>query len=65
MWPIHAKYQHLTGIVDLANAQPLSERGAAGFLSRARRAKLRFVDGFLDDLEEHVAHMRGDVSIVA
>jgi DNA (cytosine-5)-methyltransferase 1 len=65
MWPVHAKYQHLSDIVDLANAQPLSERGAAGFLSRARRARLRFVDGFLDDVEEHVAHVRGEVSVVA
>ena len=65
MWPIHARYHHLSDIVDLSKAQPLSERGAAGFLSRARRAKLRFVDGFLDDLEEHVAHMRGEVSVVA
>jgi DNA (cytosine-5)-methyltransferase 1 len=65
MWPIHAKYQHLSDVVDLANAQPLSERGAMGFLSRARRAKLRFADGFLDDLDEHIAFMRGDVSVVA
>jgi DNA (cytosine-5)-methyltransferase 1 len=62
MWPIQASYQHLSDVVELPSAQPLSERGAAGFLSRARRAKLRFVDGFLDDLEEHVAYMRGEVS---
>lgn len=65
MWPIHASYQHLSDIVDLPNAQPLSERGAAGFLSRARRASLRFADGFLDDLDEHVAFMHGEVSGVA
>lgn len=65
MWPVHAKYQHLSDVVDLSNAQPLSERGAAGFLLRARRAKLRFADGFLDDLDEHIAFMRGDVSVVA
>lgn len=65
MWPIHAKYQHLSDLVDLATAQPLSERGAAGFLSRARRAQLRFAEGFLDDLDEHVAFMRGEVSVVA
>lgn len=65
MWPSHAAYQHLSAVVDLAQARPLSERGAAGFLSRARRAKLRFAEGFLDDLEEHVAFMRGDVSVVA
>lgn len=65
MWPTHERYQHLGDVVDLPSAQPLSARGAAGFLSRARRAKLRFVDEFLDDLEEHVALMGGEVSIVA
>lgn len=34
--------------------QPLSLRGASGFLSRARRSNLRFSDGFLDDLERYV-----------
>lgn len=37
----------------------LSERATAGFLSRARRAKLRFHDGFLDAVEDHLAAMRG------
>jgi len=64
MWPVHATYKHLSDVVDLVNAQPLSERGAAGFLSRARRAKLRFADGFLDDLDEHIAFMRGEGSVV-
>jgi DNA (cytosine-5)-methyltransferase 1 len=65
MWPKHERYQHLAEVVDLSSAQPLSARGAAGFLSRARRAKLRFVEEFLDDLEEHVALMSGEVSVVA
>lgn len=34
---------------------PLSQRAAAGFLARAREGKLRFGDGFLDDLERHIA----------
>ncbi len=34
---------------------PLSERAARGFLSRAREGKLRFGDGFLDDLEGYIA----------
>ena len=65
MWPVHASYQHLSDVIDLLHAQPLSERAAAGFLSRARRAKLRFADGFLDDLEEHVAFMGGAISVLA
>lgn len=32
----------------------LSRRATAGFLSRARRAKLRFPEGFLDALERHL-----------
>jgi DNA (cytosine-5)-methyltransferase 1 len=37
----------------------LSERATAGFLSRARRAKLRFHPGFLDAVEDHLAVVRG------
>lgn len=32
----------------------LSRRATAGFLSRARRAKLRFPEGFLDTIERHL-----------
>ena len=35
--------------------QPLSVKASSGFLSRARRGKLRFADGFLEDLENYVA----------
>lgn len=34
--------------------KPLSERATRGFLSRARRGKLRFSDGFLEALEAHL-----------
>ena len=34
--------------------KPLSKRAASGFLSRARRGNLRFVDGFLDGMERHL-----------
>lgn len=37
--------------------QPLSARATAGFLRRAERARLRFVDGFLDALRAHLAEM--------
>jgi DNA (cytosine-5)-methyltransferase 1 len=65
MWPVHRKYQHLSSIVNLETADPLSVRGAAGFLARTSRAKLRFVDGFLADVDEHVRFMTGEVSVVA
>ena len=34
--------------------RPLSLKAAAGFLSRGRKGRLRFADGFIDDLERYV-----------
>jgi DNA (cytosine-5)-methyltransferase 1 len=53
-FPVHHSYQHLAKVVDIASATPVSHRGAAGFLSRTRRAKLRFDPAFLADVEDHV-----------
>ena len=55
MWPTSASYRHLREIVDLQTAPVLSARATAGFLSRARRGNLSFVDGFLDGISEHAA----------
>ena len=44
-------------------ARPCPARGAAGFLSRAERGSLRFVDGFLDDVAEHVRFMNKELSV--
>lgn len=63
MWPTHEPYRHLVDIVDLAEASPVSARGAAGFLSRAERGSLRFVDGFLHDVAEHVRFMNQELSV--
>jgi DNA (cytosine-5)-methyltransferase 1 len=63
MWPTREPYRHLHDLVDLDRARPLSARGAAGFLSRAQRGSLRFVDGFLDDVADHAAHMAGVLSV--
>ncbi len=54
MWPTAEPYQHLSELVDLRGAQPLSVRATAGFLERARRGNLRIDDGFLDDLALHI-----------
>lgn len=63
MWPTHEPYRHLAEVVDLDSATPVSGRGAAGFLSRAERGNLRFVDGFLDDVAEHVRYMSKELSV--
>lgn len=38
--------------------KPLSVRATAGFLERASRSSLRFSSGFLEDVAEHLEHMR-------
>ena len=63
MWPKHEPYRHLRELIDFENAQPLSGRGAAGFLSRARRANLRFVDEFIADIDNHVGFMGAQVGV--
>jgi DNA (cytosine-5)-methyltransferase 1 len=57
MWPTRESYRHLHEIVDLDAAPPLSARATIGFLSRARRGTLRFVDGFLEDVADHATYM--------
>lgn len=54
LWPERHPYRHLEDTVDLDTAPALSIRGASGFLSRARRGSLRFADGFLEAVEEHI-----------
>jgi DNA (cytosine-5)-methyltransferase 1 len=56
-WPVHAPYQHLKDFLQYPT-KPLSERATAGFLSRARSGSLRFPDGFLSAVSEHLERMR-------
>lgn len=63
MWPVRDAYQHLSDIVDLDEASPLSARAAAGFFSRAERGNLNFAPGFLDDVAEHAAFMAEELSV--
>lgn len=44
---------------DIAGQQLLSIRATAGFLSRTRRAKLRFEPGFISAVEQHLIAMGG------
>uniref|UniRef100_A0A5Q5BFI7 Cytosine-specific methyltransferase n=2 Tax=unclassified Mycobacterium TaxID=2642494 RepID=A0A5Q5BFI7_MYCSS len=57
MWPVRDPYEHLEGYLQMT--KPLSARAAAGFLRRARSGSLRFVPGFLEDVEAHLARMSG------
>jgi DNA (cytosine-5)-methyltransferase 1 len=55
MWPVRDPYEHLENF--LLDTRPLSIRATAGFLGRARSGSLRFVPGFLEDVEAHLARM--------
>jgi DNA (cytosine-5)-methyltransferase 1 len=57
-FPVHRPYKHLSDVVRLGEAPALSHRGAAGFLSRTAKAKLRFNPHFIADVVEHVEFMR-------
>jgi DNA (cytosine-5)-methyltransferase 1 len=51
-WPVRRPYRHLEAF--LRRPVPLSRRATAGFLQRAETSSLRFVDGFLDDVRDHL-----------
>lgn len=52
MWPERAPTTDLEDFV--TDTKPLSPRATAGFLGRARNGRLRFVPGFLDDVQRHL-----------
>jgi len=52
-WPVAEPYRHLDEY--LTEPKALSARATAGFLKRAEASNLRFVDGFLDDVRDHLA----------
>lgn len=56
-WPVHDPYEDLGDFLE--DARLLSARATAGFLRRARSGNLRFVPGFLDDVENHLDRMGG------
>jgi DNA (cytosine-5)-methyltransferase 1 len=56
-WPVREPYQHLEEFLRYELA-PLSERATEGFLGRARRSRLRFPPGFLDDVAAHLDAVR-------
>jgi DNA (cytosine-5)-methyltransferase 1 len=57
VWPTRASYKSLAEFLRYPPV-PLSQRAAAGFLSRARRSTLRFPEGLLEGIEKHLANAR-------
>lgn len=62
-WPVQAPYEDLGGY--LLDARLLSARATAGFLRRARSGNLRFLPGFLEDVENHLERMGGFPRVAA
>lgn len=54
MWPRNEKPIHLSEIVGVAEAEPLSLRAASGFYERTQRSSLRFEPAFIEDLVAHI-----------
>ena len=57
MWPVSRAQRQLLDFLRFDTA-PLSARATAGFLSRAKKSRLRFVDGFLADVAHHLARIQ-------
>jgi DNA (cytosine-5)-methyltransferase 1 len=61
MWPCREVCPPLSQFIEYPT-KPLSARAASGFLKRARASTLRFEDGFLDALEQHVRRVSGSAA---
>jgi DNA (cytosine-5)-methyltransferase 1 len=56
-WPQSRKYAHLSEVVSLESAIPLSYRATTGFLSRLVGSGVQCPEGFIFDLQEHRNYM--------
>lgn len=56
-FPRHQPYEHLSSVVDLTEAQPLSARAINGFRNRLFEGNLGRHEGFRDDIAEYAEHM--------
>lgn len=57
LWPTQEPYQHLSDLVNLSKATPLSARATTGFYRRTQESTLNFEPNFLSDVHQHAAHM--------
>lgn len=56
-FPVHREYRHLSEIVDLPRADPLTHRGAAGFWHRLQQGNLGRHPGFREGIVEHISEI--------
>jgi DNA (cytosine-5)-methyltransferase 1 len=56
-WPRLEPHVSLLDVVDPAECNPMTQRAAAGFLTRAERGSLNFAEGFLDDVRAHTMQL--------
>jgi DNA (cytosine-5)-methyltransferase 1 len=63
-WPERRDYTHLTDLVDVMEAEPLSARATAGFLSRASKGKLRLDEDFILAAKRHLQALEDQPRLV-
>jgi DNA (cytosine-5)-methyltransferase 1 len=56
-WPVSLRREHLECFLRF-EPKPLSRRATAGFLSRAEASRLRFPEGFLDAVRDHLGGLQ-------
>jgi DNA (cytosine-5)-methyltransferase 1 len=61
-WPVQAARPHLADFLGYP-VTPLSAKATAGFLSRAKVAKLRFPSGFIAAVAAHLERMVERVAV--
>jgi DNA (cytosine-5)-methyltransferase 1 len=59
-WPVRWAYKSLEQFLTKTRLSPLSWKATRGFLSRTKRAKLIFPEGFIEALETHLEVTAGD-----
>ncbi|WP_372342330.1 DNA cytosine methyltransferase [Streptomyces sp. KL109B] len=57
LWPEQHPYRHLSDLVELDLAKPLSLRATTGFHDRLMRSRLRYQEAFALALKTHIEHM--------
>jgi DNA (cytosine-5)-methyltransferase 1 len=64
LWPVRTPARHLADFLEYPT-KPLSERATAGFLNRTGRSQLRFPDGFVQAIADHLDRVRAQGGVTA